>query len=153
MLFLCCWCCENLGAFGSWCWCVCSRLCVCVDSSSLDTISRGAWPFLIGRVTCLSDLVSVRAVKKKERNRKRKRYVRRETHTTPHVHTTTHAHTHTTPHAHTHNTTCTHTQHHMHTQHTQNNTSHTPQHFFIKNCNVCNACNVCNFDADLLFSI
>ena len=81
--------------------CRCSKLCVRVDSSSLDTISRGAWPFLIGRVTCLSDLVSVRAVKKRERNRKRKRHVRRETHTTPHAHTTQHTHktTHPTHHS------------------------------------------------------
>ena len=61
MLFLCCWCCENLvllvrgvGVFKAVRVCRCSKLCVCVDSSSLDTISRGAWPFLIGRVTCLS---------------------------------------------------------------------------------------------------
>ena len=54
---------------------------------------RGAWPFLVGRVTCLSDLVSVCAVKEKEREderedkgekrkekkKKRKRHVRRET--------------------------------------------------------------------------
>ena len=111
MLFLCCWCCENLvllvrgvGVFKVVRVCRCSKLCVCVDSSSLETISRGAWPFLIGRVTCLSDLVSVRAVKKKEerekkRKKKRKRHVRRETHTTPNVHTTPHVHTctHTTP--------------------------------------------------------
>ena len=90
--------------------CRCSKLCVRVDSSSLDTISRGAWPFLIGRVTCLSDLVSVRAVKKKEREKQKEKETckKRDTH----------------------NTTCTHTQHHMHTQHTQNNTSHTPQHIF-----------------------
>ena len=53
--------------------CRCSKLCVCVDSSSLDIISRGAWPFLIGRVTCLSDLVSVRAVKKKEREKQKEK--------------------------------------------------------------------------------
>ena len=86
MLFLCCWCCENLvllvrgvGVFKAVRVCRCSKLSVCLDSSSLDTISRGAWPFLIGRVTCLSDLVSVRAVKKKEREKqKEKRKEKRE---------------------------------------------------------------------------
>ena len=66
-----------VGVVKIWCsWfvvLVCSKLCVCVDSSSLDTISRGAWPFLIGRVTCLSDLVSVRAVIKKERERQKEK--------------------------------------------------------------------------------
>ena len=35
--------------------CRCSKLCVCVDSSSLDTISRGAWPFLalVESLVCL----------------------------------------------------------------------------------------------------
>ena len=72
---------------------------VCVDSSSLDTISRGAWAFLIGRVTCLSDLVSVRAVKKKEsakekeeREKRRKKEKetckKRDTHNTTCTHTT-----------------------------------------------------------------
>ena len=72
---------------------VCSRLCVCVDSSSLDTISRGAWPFLIGRVTCLSDLVCVRAVKKKEREKQQKEKetcLKRDTHNTTCTHKTTH---------------------------------------------------------------
>ena len=66
-----------VGVVKIWCsWfvvLVCSRLCVCVDSSSLDTISRGAGAFLIGRVTCLSDLVPVRAVKKKEREKQKEK--------------------------------------------------------------------------------
>ena len=110
---------------------VCSRLCVCVDSSSLDTISRGAWPFLIGRVTCLSDLVSVRAVKKMYTQHTHVHTTHTCTHNTTSTHNTTC--THTTPHAHTHNTTCTHNTY---------KTTHPTHHstVFIQNCNNCNAC-------------
>ena len=110
---------------------VCSRLCVCVDSFSLDTISRGAWAFLIGRVTCLSDLVSVRAVKKKEREKQKEREERekrrkkkgketckkRDTH----IHNTTCTHITSC----THNTTCTHKRTTIFTD------THTTAHFLL----------------------
>ena len=50
--------------------CVGVQSCACVSIAPLLIQYRVvSWPFLIGRVTCLSDLVSVRAVKKKEREK------------------------------------------------------------------------------------